>query len=44
MLAKVRRLLNLKVGAHAHLGELELKIAGEGAIREPDGEDQERGD
>jgi hypothetical protein len=28
LLAKVRKLLNLKVGAHAHLGEVELKIEG----------------
>ena len=28
LLAKVRKLLNLKVGAYAHLGEVELKIEG----------------
>jgi hypothetical protein len=28
LLAKVRKLLNLKVGVHAHLGEVELKIEG----------------
>ncbi|HMA26894.1 MAG TPA: hypothetical protein VKO62_04605, partial [Solirubrobacterales bacterium] len=28
VLAKVRKLLNVSVGAHAHLGEVELKIEG----------------
>ena len=28
VMAQVRKLLNLKVGAHAHLGEVELKIEG----------------